>query len=184
MAPTINLLSRYLDSLDGRFPHGDWREQPGPPPGLPGMPGDPAAAPPDPAIPGDVVPGTYRIRDVSEIPAAPGPAIGKEVSLMGVPLVATSWWSLLLGLYGYVLPFVLLAAWVAIALWDLIRRETEPTRTRLGWIAVVLVVPFVGPLLYFGFGGSRIPAPIRLAITAGGVLAYLLFLGLGVVFGG
>jgi plastocyanin len=184
MAPTINLLSRYLDSLDGRFPHGDWREQPGPPAGLPGMPGDPAAAPPDPAIPGDVVPGTYRIRDVSEIPAASGPAIGEEVSLMGVPLVATSWWSLLLGLYGYVLPFVLLAAWVAIALWDLIRRETEPTRTRLGWIAVVLVVPFVGPLLYFGLGGSRIPAPIRLTITAGGVLAYLLFLGLGVVFGG
>ncbi|HET9672930.1 MAG TPA: PLDc N-terminal domain-containing protein, partial [Actinomycetota bacterium] len=163
MAPTINLLSRYLDSLDGEFPHGDWREQPGPPPGLPGRPGDPAAAPPTPAIPGDVVPGTYRIRSVGDISPAGGPDIGQEVSLMGVPLVATSWWSLILGLYGYVLPFVLYAMWVAIAVWDLVRRETEPTRTRIGWIAVVLLVPFVGPLLYFGLGRSPIPTAMRLA---------------------
>jgi plastocyanin len=184
MAPTINALSRYVESLDGGFPHGDWREQPGPPPGLPGMPGDPAAAPPDPAIPGDVVPGTYRIRDVSEIRPTSGPAIGKEVGVMGVPLAATTWWSLLLGLYGYVLPFVLLAAWVAIALWDLIRRDDGSKSTAVAWIAVILVVPFVGPLVYFAFGGSRIPAPIRVALTAGGAAAYLLFLVVGLLLGG
>ena len=44
---------------------------------------------------------------------------------MGVPLIATSWWSLLLGLYGYILPFVLYASWVAIAMWDLIRRDAD-----------------------------------------------------------
>ena len=103
---------------------------------------------------------------------------------MGVPLIATSWWSLLLGLYGYVLPFVLYATWVAVAAWDLIRREHEPTRTRVGWLAVVLLVPFVGPLLYYGFGRSPIPASLRLALTAGGILGYLAFLVLGVAFGG
>src|ERR671922_1401373 len=184
MAPTINLLSRYLDSLDGRFPHGDWREQPGPPPGLPGMPGNPGAAPPDPAIPEEAVPGPFRIRPVEDIVPAGGPDIGQEVSVMGVPLVATSWWSLLLGLYGYVLPFVLYATWVAVAMWDLIRRETEPTSTRIGWIAVVLLIPFVGPLLYYAMGRSPIPASMRLALTAGGALAYLVFVGLGVVLGG
>ncbi|HEX6401323.1 MAG TPA: PLDc N-terminal domain-containing protein, partial [Actinomycetota bacterium] len=184
MAPTINLSSRYLDALDGEFPHGDWRQQPVPPPGLPAMPGDPAAAPPDPAIPGDVVPGTYRIRPVDAVAPAGGPVIGSEVSVMGVPLIATSWWSLLLGLYGYVLPFVLYATWVAVAAWDLIRREHEPTRTRVGWLAVVLLVPFVGPLLYYGFGRSPIPASLRLALTAGGILGYLAFLVLGVAFGG
>ena len=49
---------------------------------------------------------------------------------------------------------------------------------------MVLLVPFVGPLLYFGFGGSPIPASLRLALTAGGVLAYLTFLVLGVALGG
>ena len=76
---------------------------------------------------------------------------------MGVPLVASSWWTLLLGLYGYILPFVLYASWVAIAMWDLIRREADSIPDRARWMGVVLVVPFVGPLLYFAFGRSTIP---------------------------
>jgi len=184
MGPTTNLLARYLESLDGKFPHGDWRSQPDPPSNLPDMPGDPATTPPDPAIPGEAVPGIYRIRAVGAIDPATGPAIGREVMLMGVPLVASSWWSLLLGLYGYVLPFVLYATWVAIAMWDLIRRDGEPMRSRTGWMAVVLLVPFLGPLLYFAFGGSSIPAPFRLMLTAGGVLAYLAFLVIGALVGG
>jgi hypothetical protein len=50
-------------------------------------------------------------------------------------------------------------------------------------MALVLVVPFVGPLLYFAFGGSTIPAQLRLMLTAGGVFAYLVFMAFGVVFG-
>ncbi len=184
MAPTINLLSRYLDSLDGEFPHGDWRAQPGPPPDLPGMPGDPSAAPPDPAIPEESVPGTYRIRAVTDIVPASGLDIGQEVSVLGVPLAATSWWSLLLGLYGYVLPLVLYAAWVSIAMWDLVRRDREPTSWRIGWIAVVLLVPFAGPLLYLALGRSPIPPQLRLAITGGGIAAYLVFVVVGAVLGG
>ena len=56
MGPTTNVLSRFIDSLDGEFPHGDWREQPDPPANLPDMPDDPATAPPDPAIPEEAVP--------------------------------------------------------------------------------------------------------------------------------
>ena len=62
MAPTSNVLARFVDQLDGEFPRGDWREQPEPPKGLPDMPDDPATAPPDPAIPDEAVPGIYRIR--------------------------------------------------------------------------------------------------------------------------
>jgi hypothetical protein len=99
-------------------------------------------------------------------------------------MIATSWWSLLLGLYGYILPFVLYATWVAVAMWDLIRRETESIPNRARWMAVVLLVPFAGPPLYFGFGRSPIPAQLRLMLTAGGVAAYAVFVLLGVVFGG
>jgi hypothetical protein len=184
MAPTSNVLSRFIDSLDGEFPHGDWRSQPDPPPDLPDLPDDPATTPPDPAIPEEAVPELFRIRAVADIRPAHGTEISQEVSLMGVPLFASSWWSLLLGLYGYVLPFVLYATWVAVAMWDLIRREADPVPERARWMAIVLLVPFVGPLLYFAFGRSTIPAPLRLVLTAGGVIAYLVFLALGLVFGG
>jgi hypothetical protein len=182
MAPTMEALTRYVDALDGTFPHGDWKTQGAPPP-QPGMPGDAAAAPPTLAIPGDTVPQPYRIRPVDEIRASPGPAVAKEWSLMGVPL-ATSWWSLLIGLYGYVLPFVLFAAWVAIALWDLIRQESLPLPYRTRWMLVVLVVPFIGPLLYFAFGHSPIPRQLRLILTVGGIAVYVAFVVLGAAVGG
>jgi phospholipase D-like protein/parallel beta helix pectate lyase-like protein len=184
MAPTANILSRFIDPLDGEFSHRDWREQPGPQVTLPDMPDDPVTAPPNPAIPQEAVPGLYRIRDVADIRPARGPRISQEVSLMGVPLIASSWWTLLLGLYGYILPFVLYASWVAIAIWDLIRREGDSILERARWMGVVMLVPFVGPILYFAFGRSAIPAQLRLMLTAGGVTAYLVFLVLGVVFGG
>jgi hypothetical protein len=44
---------------------------------------------------------------------------------------------------------------------------------------VVLVVPFVGPLLYFGFGRSPIPRPLRLVFTLGAVVVCLAFVALG-----
>jgi plastocyanin len=184
MGPTVNALARLIDSFDGRFPHGDWRTQPPPPSDLPEMPTDPATTPPRPAIPDENVPGSYRIRDVTGLSSFGGTQVGQEVSVMGMPLIATSWWSLLLGLYGYILPFVLYAAWVAIAIWDLIRRDGESISNRTVWIAVVILVPFIGPLLYFGFGGSPIPAQLRLVLTAGGLVAYGIFVLLGVVFGG
>ena len=97
---------------------------------------------------------------------------------MGVPL-ATSWGGLLIGLYGYVLPFVLYATWVAVAIWDLIRQESAPMPHRTRWMLVVQVVPFIGPLLNYVFGHSPIPRQQRLVLTVGGIMAYLLFLVLG-----
>jgi hypothetical protein len=137
-----------------------------PPPDLPAM-ADPANAPPRPAIPEQSVPQAYRIRPVDSI-AATEPTVGALPSLFGAPLAA-SWWGLVIGLYGYVLPGILYAAWVTIALWDLIRQESRPISFRARWMAVALLVPFAGPLLYFAFGRSPIPAQLRLMLTAGGL---------------
>ena len=178
MAPWITIGSRLLEDVS--LP--DYRDVPAPPPQEP-MPGDAAAAPPNPAIPEIDVPGTYRIRPVTAIAPAGGPEVGKELTLMGMPL-ASSWWSLLLGLYAYILPFVLYASWVAVALWDLIRQESAPMSHRARWMLVVLVVPFVGPLLYFGFGRSPIPRQLRLVLTAGGLVIYLAVVALSALFGG
>jgi plastocyanin len=182
MAPTLTALTRFLRALDGNFPHGSWRNQP-----LPGaqaqMPGDPAVAPQVLAIPGETVPLTYRIRTVADIASAPGDDVSKELTIMGMPL-ATSWGGLLLGLYGYILPFVLYASWVAIAMWDLIRQESASIPHRARWMLIVLVVPFLGPLLYFAFGGSPIPRQLRLILTAGGIVVYLVFVAIGALVGG
>jgi len=181
LAPTLEALTRSVDAQDGGFVHGDWRTQGAPPP-QPGMPGDAAAAPPTLAIPGESVPQPYRIRPLDAIRSSPGPTVSKELTVLGMPL-ATSWWSLLIGLYGYVLPFVLYATWVAVALWDLIRQESQPLPFRARWMLVVLVVPFIGPVLYLAFGRSPIPRQLRLILTVGGVVIYVVFVLLGLAFG-
>ena len=179
MAPTISALARRLAVIGGDAPGGDRRTQPAPAP-QPQMPGDPLKAPPTIAVGGQNVPPPFTIRSPSDITLAQGPTVSKEIAIMGMPL-ATSWGGLLIGLYGYVLPFVLYATWVAVAMWDLIRQESAPIPHRTRWMLVVLVVPFLGPLLYFAFGRSPIPRQLRLVLTAGGIVVYLLFFALGVL---
>jgi Phospholipase_D-nuclease N-terminal/Right handed beta helix region len=180
LAPTVNLGTRYLQAQGGGFPHGDWRTQPVPP-AQPQM-ASPAEAPAEPAIPQEAVPQRYSIRPLSQIRAVPEATVGRELSVFGIPL-ATSWWGLLIGLYGYVLPGFLYAAWVTIALWDLIRQESMPISFRARWMAVVILVPFLGPILYYVFGRSPIPRQLRMMLVVGGALACLLIAGLGVVLG-
>ncbi len=183
-APTINLGLRYLDALDGAFPHGDWRTQPAPP-DQPGME-RPAAAPPQPAFP-ETLPRPYRIRALSEIVSSPrpegAPVVRKDLTVFGIVL-ATSWWSLLIGLYAYVLPGFLYAAWVTIALWDLIRQESVPITFRARWMAIVILVPLLGPILYYVMGRSPIPRQLRTMLVAGGALACVLMVVVAVVLGG
>ena len=91
----------------------------------------------------------------------------------------------LLGLYAYVLPLVLYAAWVAIAIWEIVtRRDDLSTGAGIGWILAILVLPFVGVIAYYIAGKSQIPTSYRWVMLAGGMGAYVLFLVLGLVIGG
>ena len=172
-APTITAAA---DAASGTRPSIDAS----PPPAQEQMQGDPVDAPPIIAVGGQNVPQRFTIRPVGAIQQAQGPTVAKEIAIMGLPL-ATSWGGLLIGIYGYILPFVLFATWMAVAIWDLIRQESAPMPHRTRWMLIVLIVPFIGPLLYFAFGRSPIPQQLRLALTVGGIVAYLLFLGLGVL---
>jgi hypothetical protein len=105
----------------------------------------------------------------------------KGFDLMGVTFASTI--GGVIGLYAYVLPLVLYAAWVVIALWELFHSESSKGRV-IGWTFAILIIPFLGAIAYYIFGRSQIPAAYRWVLVAGGMGVYALFLALGLVVGG
>jgi hypothetical protein len=173
-------LERYLEAALGDVAVGDWRSQPPPPPQHP-MPGA-ESAPPDPAIAETAVPQTVRIRDARTLNVTASSDVSQEVTVLGISL-ATSWWGVLIGLYAYVLPLILYSAWVSIALWDLVRQDAVPNRTRLLWMLVVLVIPLAGPISYYAFGRSPIQRSLRVTLIVGGLVAYVALTTLAIALG-
>lgn len=83
---------------------------------------------------------------------------------------------LVVGIYLYLLPFMLFAAWAALAFWDLARRDDLGRTAALGWIAGILLVPMLGVIAYHAIGGSEIPTWLRAGAVGGGTVVYLLVL--------
>lgn len=170
-AATLGLLARFAQALGGHYTSGDWKTEPAPPPQtqMPGAVSSGAVL----AIPETAVPGPYAVRSIQQIREVAGPvaAAPREVTIMGIPLTSTL--TTVLGLYGYVFPLVLYASWVAIATWDLVRREGVSDRRRIGWMALVLIVPVIGPIAYFAAGGSGISKAVRWFLVLGGMVIYL-----------
>ena len=54
----------------------------------------------------------------------------------------------------------------------------------IGWIAVILLVPFLGVIAYHTVGRPRLPAWLRAAVVGGGLVAYLVVLGITALLGG
>jgi hypothetical protein len=173
-------LERFLEAALGEVVVGDWRSQP-PPTSQPQMPGA-EQAPPHPAIAEVAVPEPVVIRDARTLDVVPSSEINQEVTVLGLSL-ATGWWGVLVGLYAYALPLILYSAWVSIALWDLVRQEAVPNRTRILWMLVVLVVPLLGPIAYYAFGRSPIQRSLRLMLVAGGLAIYLALTAVAIAVG-
>jgi hypothetical protein len=140
-------------------------------------------------VPETVLPGPHTVRSMASLEAlaasaptttATSATMTPEVTVLGFPL-ASSFFGILIGLYGYIFPFMLYTAWVVIALWDLLRREDVAGGARLGWMAGVLVVPLVGPVAYYLAGGSPIPRSARWLLVAGGLVVYVALAVLGFV---
>lgn len=173
------LAGRFAQSAQvPSFPTNDWRTAPVPPP-QPSMDVD---APVRPAV-GEFAAAVRDPRTL-DVPAAAGPVTqDQEPTVSGMPLAA-GFWPGLFGLYGYYLPVVLLAAWVTLSLWDLVRREDLGRGGSLGWMAAVLAVPFLGAVAYLLAGRSPIPLAHRLMIVVGGFLVFVAVVGAGAVLGG
>jgi hypothetical protein len=144
------------------------------------MPGA-TTAPADPAVPETAVPGSATV----EIPVAAFHGVRhQEVTMLGVSIFAApTWWGLLLATYAYLLPLILYVAWVSIAIWDLVRQEEVSSRMRMGWMAVVLLVPLLGPVLYYILARSPIPRSLRTMLVAGGLGIYIVIAVLAIIIG-
>jgi len=121
-----------------------------------------------------------------EVPAMPSDlevTQQKGINIMGVTFAST--FGAIVGLYAYVLPLVLYATWVVIAIWEIIGKRDDLTAgAELVWILAILILPFVGVLAYYIVGKSQIPVSHRWVLLAGGLGAYALFLALGLAIGG
>lgn len=152
---------------------------PGPQPQMPGG----ADAPVAPAV--EVFAASKPDLNSIQTPSMPSDlevTQGKGFNLMGVTFASTI--GGLLGLYAYVLPLVLYAAWVVIAVWEIVKRDDMSTGRGVGWMFAILIIPFLGVIAYYIFGKSQIPAPYRWVLLAGGIGVYILFLAIGLVAGG
>ena len=182
LSTTLASLGQIAEANTGAYPVNRPEDQPAPP-SQAQLPGG-AGAPVRPAV--DVF-AAHRV-DLAQVPV-PGPSdqpatVRKEPTVFGVPILAASPWQLVFALYGYLLPFVLYAAWTSLALWDLARRDDLRRGAAIGWIAVILLVPFVGVIAYHVLGRPKLPAWLRATVIGGGLVAYLVVLGIGALLGG
>ena len=99
-------------------------------------------------------------------------SISPSITLGGLGL-ATPFFEIILGFYMYLLPLSLYAVWLSVATWDLVRRSDMKSGVRIGWMAVVYLIPILGPLAYYLFGRSEIPRSARLTIAFGIPITFL-----------
>src|SRR5438128_4539669 len=139
----------------GRYKVRDWKKVPAPAP-QPGMP--------DPTINPQGIFTTIEGKPLDMTAAAT--SISPGITLGGLGL-ANPFFEVLLGFYMYYLPLALYAAWIAVATWDIVRRSQIKDGHRIGWLAIVYLIPVLGPLAYFLIGRSEISRSTRYALALG-----------------
>jgi len=159
----FSLLDHYRRAQLGHFQPRSWQTFPNPTLQQPGMP-DPTIAPQGIFAQG----GGYTLdMTVSSTTVHPSLTLG------GLGL-ATPVGEIILGFYFYLLPIALYAAWFGVGTWDLIRRTDLKGGARIGWLAVIYLIPVLGPLAYFLFGKSGIQRSTRWVLALGVPLAYVM----------
>jgi hypothetical protein len=157
------LLNHFIQANTGRFKARDWKTATAPAdviqPGMPDSTIDPQ--------------GIRTIAEGTPINMTPDLAtITPSIALGGLGLT-TPFFEVILGFYLYYLPLALYGVWLSVATWDLVRRSDIKGGTRIIWIAIVYLVPVLGPLAYYLFGKSEIPRSARFALAIGAPLVYL-----------
>ena len=163
ISSVVVLLDHFMQSNQGRFQARDWKTASPPTdviqPGMPDTNIDPQ--------------GIHTITEGTPIDMTPAPAtISPSITIGGLGL-ANPILESILGFYMYLLPLSLYAVWLSVATWDLVRRSDIKSGARIGWMAIVYLIPILGPLAYYLFGRSEIPRSARLTIAFGIPITFL-----------
>src|SRR6266496_1811896 len=163
LSSVVILIDHLTQAKTGRFQAHDWKMVAAPADVMqPGMP-DPTSDPQ----------GIRTFTEGTPINMIPDPAtITPSLTLGGLGL-ANPFFEAILGFYMYLLPLALYAVWLSIATWDLVRRSDMKSGSRIGWMAIVYLIPILGPLAYYLFGRSAIPRSTRYTIAFGIPIVYL-----------
>ena len=82
------------------------------------------------------------------------------------------------------MPFVLYAAWAALAIKDIDTNEKVQGGMKYVWLAVVYLVPFLGVLTYHLAGPSNISRGMKFGAIIGGLFSYIAILVAGAIISG
>jgi uncharacterized membrane protein len=88
----------------------------------------------------------------------------------------------LVSLYATVLPFAVIGGLMAVALWDLARREPLTRAAALGVTLAVVVLPVIGAAVVL-LRSPTLPRERAIALVGGSLLAVVLVVLLAVVVG-
>ena len=182
LGSTFSLVGLEAETELGLMTDNDYRETP-PPPDQPRMP-DGADAEVVPAV--DVFASYGLDLDAIGVPDLPADVeVGRStVFTVGSVPFGIGGPSTFFGLVGWLMPFTLFAAWVALALLDVVRREDLASAGKVGWTAGVLVVPFVGAAGYLLAGRSQLPAWLRWTVVVGGTVVLVVVVAASAVVAG
>ncbi len=110
---------------------------------------------------------------------------GKEITVSGIPITQPTFWTFIFATWAYFLPLALVGAWIALAIWDMVKRQDEMSKgLMIVWFFVILLIPILGVMLYFIFGRSAIPGWLRGLVVGGGTAAYVIVLAVLMVMSG
>ena len=164
LSSVVVLLDHFMQANMGRFKARDWKTASAPADvmqsGMPDANIDPQ--------------GIHTITEGTSIDMTPAPTtITPSITIGGLGL-ANPVLESILGFYMYLLPLSLYAVWLSVATWDLVRRSDLKGGTRIGWMAIIYLIPILGPLAYYLFGRSEIQRSTRLALVIGVPVVYVL----------
>jgi hypothetical protein len=162
------VLSRFIYARSGNFHPTTYDDPLVPaPPDQPGMPSVDGAPQP-----------IFTDLSLFNVPAAGATHSVASSDLTPLASGGSSVFHLLLGLYADVLPIALYGAWLAVGFWDLARNEKLPSGIRLVWMAIMVVIPILGPIAYYFFGRSGLSRSFRIMFVVGAPVLYLAVAGL------
>lgn len=86
-----------------------------------------------------------------------------------------SLFDLIINFYGYYVPFILLAIWAPMAIFDLAKRNIN-SKSGIIWSVIIIGLPLIGAGAYHIFGKSELPSWFRNIFVYGGIALIIIIM--------